>query len=144
MTDHTSSTVHAGPRTMGVAALAGVAVVHLLDISSKFSETPYLGWAYVALIAGCLAAAAGIAGRDHPRAWATGGHLCVGAFAAYCLSRSVGLPAATDDIGNWAEPLGLLALAAEAIVVGATVWTVRAQPALARVSERRQPVGSTR
>ena len=33
------------------------------------------------------------------------------------MSRTVGLPASTDDIGNWAEPLGLASLFVEGAVV---------------------------
>src|ERR1700704_2722882 len=45
-------------RTIAVIGLAGVALIHLLDLPGKFQETPYLGWLYVALILGCLAVAA--------------------------------------------------------------------------------------
>ena len=36
-------------RTIAVVGLAGVALIHLLDLPGKFQETPYLGWLYVAL-----------------------------------------------------------------------------------------------
>jgi len=45
-------------RTIAVIGLAGVALIHLLDLPGKFQETPYLGWLYVALILGCLSVAA--------------------------------------------------------------------------------------
>jgi len=32
---------------------------------------------------------------------------------AYVLDRSVGMPGAMDDIGNWFEPLGLLSIGIE-------------------------------
>ena len=38
-------------------------------------------------------------------------------FAGYVINRTVGMPGATDDIGNWMEPLGVLALVCEAFVV---------------------------
>jgi len=37
-------------RTVAVVGLAGVALIHLLDLPGKFSETPYLAWMYIALI----------------------------------------------------------------------------------------------
>jgi hypothetical protein len=37
-------------------------------------------------------------------------------FLAYVASRSVGLPGAPDNIGNWTEPLGLAALFVEFLV----------------------------
>jgi hypothetical protein len=33
------------------------------------------------------------------------------------LTRTVGLPGATDDIGNWLEPLGLASLFVEGAVI---------------------------
>src|SRR5437868_56812 len=44
-------------RAVAVVALAGVALVHLLDAPGSFQAAPYKGWLYVALIAGCLGAA---------------------------------------------------------------------------------------
>lgn len=38
-------------------------------------------------------------------------------FAGHVVNRSVGMPGATDDIGNWLEPLGLLSLLVEGFVV---------------------------
>jgi hypothetical protein len=51
------------------------------------------------------------------RSWLLAGGLAAATFAAYAVSRTVGLPAATDDIGNWAESLGLAALFVEGAVV---------------------------
>jgi negative regulator of sigma E activity len=39
------------------------------------------------------------------------------AVAAYVLSRSVGLPQIGDDVGDWADPLGVVAVAAEVTLV---------------------------
>jgi len=39
------------------------------------------------------------------------------AILAYILSRSIGLPQIRDDVGNWAEPLGVVAVAAEAVLL---------------------------
>jgi hypothetical protein len=37
--------------------------------------------------------------------------------AGYVLSRTTGLPGATDDIGSWTEPLGLASLFVEGALV---------------------------
>jgi hypothetical protein len=47
-------------RTTAVVGLAGFALIHLLDLPGKFSETPYLAWTYIALIVGCFAVAAAL------------------------------------------------------------------------------------
>ena len=104
------------PRVLGALLLLAIAVIHYLDLPGKMSETPYLGYLYIALMIGSVLAAGLLFYR--PRAgWTLGGLLALGAFVAYCLSRTTGLPAATDDIGNWAEPLGVASLIVEGVMV---------------------------
>ena len=103
-----------------VLGLAGIAWVHLLDLGGKMEETPYLGLAYIGLIAGCVAAAVMLVRRDR-RGFMVAGGLAAATFVGYCLSRTTGLPAATDDIGNWTETLGLWSLIAEGAVVALSV-----------------------
>ena len=106
------------------AGLLGIAWIHFLDLSDKLEETPYLGVAYIGLIVGCLASVVLLARRD-PRGFLLGGGLAAATFAAYVLSRTIGLPAATDDIGNWAEALGVWSLVTEAAVVVLTATAMR-------------------
>ena len=59
-------------------------------------------------------------------------YLAASAIAGFTLTRTVGLPQAHDDIGNWSEPLGLASLFVEGIVIAvagyalATLSPVRA------------------
>jgi len=99
-----------------ILGLVGIAWIHLLDLGDKFEETPYLGVAYLGLIAGCVAAAVLLVRRDR-RGFVVAGGLAAATFVGYCLSRTTGLPAATDDIGNWTETLGIWSLIAEGAVV---------------------------
>ena len=104
------------PRVLGALLLLGIAVIHYLDLPGKLEETPYLGYLYIALMIGVVLAAGLLFYR--PRAgWTFGGLLALGAFVAYCLSRTTGLPNATDDIGNWGEPLGVASLVVEGVMV---------------------------
>ncbi len=50
--------------------------------------------------------------------------VAAGAFAAYALTRTVGLPQDTGDIGNWGEPLGVVSLIAEGGFVLLTLATI--------------------
>jgi len=99
-----------------ITGLVGIAWIHLLDLAGKLEETPYLGVAYIGLIVGCAAAVVLLARRDR-RGFLLAGGLAAATFLGYCLSRTTGLPAATDDIGNWAETLGIWSLIAEGAVV---------------------------
>ena len=96
------------PRVVGALLLLGIALIHGLDLGGKLQEVPYLGYLYIALIAGLVLAAALLFVR--PRA---GWTLALLTFVAYCVNRTVGLPGAVDDIGNWGEPLGVASLVVE-------------------------------
>jgi hypothetical protein len=97
--------------------LLGIGLIHLLDAIGKYNETRYLFWMYVALIIGCLASATAVLFSPSRHAFLAAGALSASAALGYILSRSTGLPNATSDIGNWAEPLGLASLFIEASVV---------------------------
>jgi len=45
----------------------------------------------------------------------------------FVINRTVGMPNAMDDIGNWTEPLGMISLLIEAAVIwiGARAWLAR-------------------
>ena len=108
-------------RAIAVVALAGVALVHLLDAPGSFQDAPYKGWLYVGLIAGTLVTAGLLLRRPSRSAWLAAVVLPLSAFAAFVWSRTVGLPQGADDIGNWWEPLGLSSLFVEACVAAVAV-----------------------
>lgn len=104
------------PRVVGALLLLGIALIHWLDLGDKLTEVPYLGYLYIALIAGSVLAAALLFVR--PRAgWTLGGTLALLTFIGYCVNRTVGMPGAMDDIGNWGEPLGVASLVVEGAMV---------------------------
>jgi hypothetical protein len=65
--------------------------------------------------------------RRDRRGFVVAGGLAAATFLGYCLSRTTGLPAATDDIGNWTETLGVWSLIAEAAVVALSVTALRSK-----------------
>src|SRR3989442_1319231 len=75
-----------------ILGLIGIAWIHLLDLGDKMEETPYLGVAYIGLIAGCIAAAVLLARGDR-RGFLLAGGLAGATFIGYCLSRTTGRPA---------------------------------------------------
>jgi hypothetical protein len=69
-----------------------------------------------------VAARRGTAGRA---GWLLAAGVGLGPLLGYVLSRGPGLPGYTDDMGNWAEPLGVVSLVVEgALLVLAAVALV--------------------
>ena len=118
-------------RAAAVVGLASIGLIHLLDIPGKFTDAPYMGWLYVGLIVGSVGVAAVLIERHDRRAWAAAAAVAVAPLVGYVLTRSVGLPQARDDIGNWAEPLGLASLFVEGLVLFVSLGALRPLPARA-------------
>lgn len=60
---------HTTLRGVGFIGMLGIALIHLLDVLSKFEETPYLGVMYIALMVASLAVAALILHSGSMLAW---------------------------------------------------------------------------
>jgi hypothetical protein len=114
------------PEIVGSVALLVVAGVHLMDLSSKFSEVPYLGIGYAGLVVASVMAIVLLVRGDR-RGWLLGGGLALATLIGFILSRTTGLPASTDDIGNWSEPAAIVAFVAEAAVVALAARSLRAR-----------------
>ena len=118
----------AGPKIARVAAGAGflgIALIHGLDLSGKLEETPYIGVLYIVLIAACVGLTALAAFRWSDRLWALGALVAASPLAGYVLTRTVGLPGARDDIGNWGEPLGIASIVVEMITLAVCLTAAR-------------------
>ena len=97
--------------------LATTAAIHFLDLPGKIEEAPYLAVAYVLLIAAALVIAERLFTRGTQTDFVGAAVLAFSVLLAFTVNRTVGMPYATDDIGNWLEPLGLLSLAVEGFVL---------------------------
>jgi len=100
----------------GIVALAVTGWIHLIDMSGKFSEVAYLGVGY-GLIAIASVVSIVLIARGDRRGWMLGGAMSLATIIGYTLSRTLGLPASTDDIGNWSETLAIWAGIAEITMV---------------------------
>ena len=114
--------------------LAGIAVIHAVDSVGKWTETRYMFWMYMALIAGSVAVGAAVLFSRSRAAAAAAAGLAATVLAAYVVDRTLGMPGATGDIGNWTEPLGLASLVVEALVVVVGVAGLRTAGAVARLA----------
>jgi hypothetical protein len=114
-------------RSVAVIGLAGVALIHLLDLPGQLGETPYIFVLYLALMIASVALAAVLIGTSDARAWAAATALSALVIIVYVLSRTSGLPSSTDDIGNWSDPLGIASLFVEGslVTLGSAVLVAR-------------------
>jgi hypothetical protein len=110
-----------GTRATVAVGLAGIALIHLLDSIGKWSETRYLFWMYVALMIASLATAGWVLFTRSRTALLVATAVAASALVGYVVNRTVGMPGATEDIGNWTEPLGLASLFVEGAVVAAAL-----------------------
>jgi hypothetical protein len=111
---------------------------HIPLIQAHLEEAPYVGWLFIALSVVCIVLAVAILFVDNVGVWVLSAAVCFGAVVAFLASRTIGLPQIGDDVGNWTEPLGLPAVASEALVV-ALAWlrirSTRASGTAARTPE---------
>lgn len=84
-----------------------------------------MGVLFLLLTIACGLLAAMIAARDSAAAYLAAAAICGTAVAGYVATRSVAFPQLADDVGNWLEPLGIVAIASEAVVVVLAVTGVR-------------------
>jgi hypothetical protein len=112
-------------RFVGIVAAMTAAIAHIPPAPDHLREVPYIGVGFVLLTACCLSAAFILAVPSlHPAwrpAWIASAVSCSVAIAALLLSRTIGLPGMSDDIGRWTEPFGLVSIGSEAVVVVAAV-----------------------
>src|SRR5690242_18154157 len=124
-------------RWPAAAALSATAAIHMTLVPEHLHEAPYAGALFIALSAAAMAIAMVLSATDHDLVWLAAIAISLGALGAYFLSRSVGLPSMSDDIGDWANPLGVAAVACEALTL--VCWVARSR-ALPRVS---RPLSAT-
>ena len=104
-------------RRLAAACLAVTAGIHIAIAPEHLHEAPYAGVLFLVLAAAALTAAGLLLSTNHPLAWTGAGALSLSALVAYLMSRSVGLPSLSDDIGDWLNPLGAVAVVTETAVV---------------------------
>ncbi|MEA2445578.1 MAG: hypothetical protein QOJ12_2870 [Thermoleophilales bacterium] len=104
-------------RSLAVVGLSGMALIHLLDVQSKFQELPYMGVMYVGLIVSSVVLAGLLIRSSDRRVWLAAALLPAVVILGYTLTRTTGLPQDSGDIGNWSEPLGIASLFVEGLVV---------------------------
>ena len=137
-------------RVAGAMLALAVAAVHVADQGgvTALASPGWVGWGYRFIEAG--GAATALVLLLHRPAlllrrpawlgpawagWAAGALLGAGPFAAYILSRTVGLPGDHGDVGNWGYWVGTVSLLVEAALVALSVSMLPALPRLGRPAD---------
>ena len=119
-------------RHAAAAACLTAAAAHLPVTEDHLEEAPYIGVLFIALMVVCTGCAVLLPRRDVRRVWWVAGATCALAVVAYAWSRAIGLPQISDDVGRWTEPLGLVSIAAESLVVALAGLALAGKQALTR------------
>ena len=104
-------------RTALTLAAATAAAAHVPVIAPHLDEAPYMGVLFVLFTGFCALVALAAPRLDDPRLYAAAATVCGAGIVTYAATRLVAFPQLADDVGNWTEPLGLVSIAAEAVVV---------------------------
>ena len=140
-------------RAVAALALAGLAVIHVVDLPGTLGPTPLVGLGYFGIIVAAVLVGGLIIARPHWLAWAGAGAVAVSAMGGYVLTRALpgGFLGDHGDVGNWRCPLGIAALSVEALIIMLVVlaaWLGRSPaasvPAPSRPAVRRAPEYSQR
>ena len=140
-------------RAVAALAVAGLAVIHVVDLPGTLGPTPLVGVGYVGIIIAAVLVGGLMIARPHWLAWAAGAAVAVSAMGGYVLTRALpgGFLGDHGDVGNWRCPLGIAALSVEALIIMLVVlaaWLghspAASVPAESRAAVRRTPEYSQR
>jgi uncharacterized membrane protein YdcZ (DUF606 family) len=115
---HLTAAVREGAVRATVAAgLGAIAAIHAVDAVGKWTETRYMFWMYMAAILGAVVVAAAVLFSRSRVALLAAAAVAGSVLLGYLVDRTIGMPGATADIGNWTEPLGLASLIVETATI---------------------------
>jgi hypothetical protein len=104
-------------RAVAIGGLVAIALIHVLQLPAAFDAIGYLGALFIGAVVGSLLLAAILTRTSDGLAWTATGGLAAVILLCYVVSRSVGLPGFTDDVGEWAEAPGLASMVIEGLLV---------------------------
>lgn len=107
----------AAARVLAVAAVAGIALIHVIDAPDTFTSARYVFWLYMALVAAGVPLTTLLLHWPSSRVWLVAIGFAAGPLIGYVASRTTGLPGDPEDVGNWLDTLGLASLFVEASLI---------------------------
>jgi hypothetical protein len=115
-----------GWRWLMVPAVLLAAAAHLPVIAPHLEEAPYMGVLFVVLTGACVLLASVAISWDTPVIYALSVVTCGLAVLGYAATRLLSFPMLADDVGNWLEPLGVVSIVSESVVVLTAALALRA------------------
>ena len=90
-------------RAVGALALAGLAVIPVVDLPGTLGPTPLVGLGYLGIIAAAILIAGVLIARPHWLAWGAAAAVTGSAMGGYILTRALpgGFLGDHHDVGNW-------------------------------------------
>ena len=117
-------------RAVAAAALATLAMIHVVDLPGTLGPLPLVGAGYFVIIAASVAVGGLMIARSHWLPWAAAGALAASAMGGYVLTRTIsGFLGDHSDAGNWRCSLGLAALSVETLLILLAVWQAHSRRA---------------
>jgi hypothetical protein len=126
-------------RGVAIVGLVGIALIHILESPDAFDSIGYLGALFICAVVTGLLLAAVMTRTSADLAWAAVGGFAALILLCYVISRSVGLPGFTDDVGEWAEPLGLASMVAEGLTVCVSAAALATRHPVRRAADATEP-----
>jgi hypothetical protein len=106
-----------------VLCLGGIAATHLLDAPGKLDHAPV--WAVAFFSLSLAAIVLGVLLNRlwwQPQLWVAAAVLAALPMVGFALSRAVPLPGLEDHVGQWLEPLGIVALVFEVCLLALSTY----------------------
>jgi hypothetical protein len=123
-------------RIVAIGGLVALALIHMIQLPDAFHEIGYLGALFIAAIVASLGLATLLTRSSDEVVWAATGSLAALVLLGYIISRSVGLPGFTGDMGEWAHAPGLVSMAVEGFLVLLSTGVLATRRSPARSTER--------
>ena len=127
-----NASAHTRPITYWLAMLAalGIIVSQLLDVPAAWHEHPIVGAVEVieAVLFAGLAYFWTTTSARWP--WIVGGLVSLVALGSIIFTRTVGIGGGKADVGNWGEPVTVIAMVSYVLMMVAAILHLRKRPAL--------------
>lgn len=116
-------------RGLTVVGLAGIALIHLVELPDTWRESTGLGALFLVLVIAAVVVGAALVHLDVTSLWQLSALVALGPIAGYLLTRSADVPFDHADVGNWLEPSVLVATFVELSVLALCGYAIFASRA---------------